>query len=47
MGCGKKLQAALLSQKYGLVNSKYLPKVPLAAFCCLGFVCSWLMGKKQ
>lgn len=47
MGCGKKLQAALLSQKYGLVNSKYLPKVLLAAFCCLGFVCSWLMGKKQ
>lgn len=32
LGSGKKLQAALLAQKYGLVNSKYLTK---RAACCL------------
>lgn len=33
LGSGKKLQAALLAQKYGLVDSKYLTKS--AAFCLL------------
>lgn len=33
LGSGKKLQAALLAQKYGLVDSKYLTKVLLAVFC--------------
>lgn len=32
LGSGKKLQAALLAQKYGLVDSKYLTN---SAACCL------------
>lgn len=48
LGSGKSLQAALLAQRYGLVDSEYLTgsvaNLPLTS---PGFVCPWLLGRNS